>query len=90
MTRKDNLGVGIKEKPYNRVDHEYKGYKAYKYYNCRPFTITTPDGKTLRFKSDNAKGYNRISFAEICRRVDNGTLSEYYGELGVDKGIYLY
>lgn len=77
-----------KEKPYTLSQHEYKGYTAYRFYNTRPFDIRTPDGTQLYFRKDNEKGYNRISFAEICRRIDNGTLNEFYGDPTKEKFFY--
>ena len=77
-----------KEKPYNCSQHEYKGYTAYRFYVCRPFIVRTPDGVDLHFRKDDAKGYNKISFAEICRQIDNGTLNDFYGDPTVEKFFF--
>lgn len=77
-----------KEKPYTLSKHEYKGYTAYRLYNAHPFNIETPEGVTLHFRKDNVKGYSKISFAEICRRIDNGTLNEFYGDPDKEKFFY--
>ena len=74
--------------PYTRSEHEYKGYVAHRMYNCRAFGITTPDGTELHFRKDNSKGYSKISFAEICRCIDNGTLLQWYGDPTVEKFFY--
>jgi hypothetical protein len=39
-------------------------------------------------KEYNIKGYNKISFAEICRLIDNGTLNEFYGDPAKEKFFY--
>lgn len=77
-----------KKKPYTMSQHEYKGYMIYRLLNNRPFNVTTPDGVDLHFRLDNAKGYNKISFAEICRCIDAGTLNEFYGDPTVEKFSY--
>jgi hypothetical protein len=88
MVKFEKITKDGKVKPYNCSQHEYKGYTMYRFYNNRPFKVVTPDGVELYFRKDNIKGYNKISFAEICRLIDNGTLNEFYGDPAKEKFFY--
>lgn len=66
-------------------EHEYKGYKAYRLCNSRPFIIISPNGDTLHMRRNNPRKYWQVSFKFICELIDNETLNEWYGNFKTEK-----